>query len=110
MTNSITEILRRECRELREIVRAKDHELALLRDLARQHESDRERADDYERTLTEIGRITGCGHLDFNLARCVQETIDQENTKLRKIAAHVPSLVWIKAKEAAGFGDVVSVR
>ena len=37
-------------------------------------------------------------------------TLFSENTKLRKIAAHVPSRVYIKAKEAAGFADTVTAK
>lgn len=36
------------------------------------------------------------------------DLIRRENEKLRKIAAHVPAAVYIKAKESAGFGEGVT--
>ncbi len=49
------------------------HVLSALRDLCRRHEADRDRADAYERDLTEIGRILGCNHLADGLVRCVSD-------------------------------------
>ena len=34
-------------------------------------------------------------------------TLMSEIERLRKIAAHVPATIYIKAKEAAGYGNVV---
>jgi hypothetical protein len=36
--------------------------------------------------------------------------LEQENEKLRKIAAHVPARTYIAAKEAAGFGAVIKLH
>lgn len=43
------------------------------------------------------------GQTLHELVARVQE-LEAENTRLRKIAAHVPVKVYIAAKEAAGFG------
>ncbi len=40
------------------------------------HEFDRDRADNYERDLREIGRLIGCDHLDDGLARCIADAIE----------------------------------
>lgn len=69
-------------RKEEEELKAKDHELSLLRDLVRSHEADRERAETYERYLTEIGRSIGCGHLDDRLPSCVTDVIEANAAKL----------------------------
>lgn len=70
-----------ELKQAQELIRAKDHELSLLRDLARQHEADRDRAEKYERQLIEIGRLIGCNHHDddFGLTRCVSDLVAERD-------------------------------
>lgn len=41
------------------------------------------------------------------ILRRERQRLEDENLKLRKIAAHVPGDVYIKAKEAAGFGEAI---
>ena len=48
-------------------------------------------------------RITFLAHAELAL-KGVQKVAHEEITKLRKIAAHVPAAIYIKAKEDAGFG------
>ena len=48
-----------------------------LRELVRTHEIDRDVKEFYERLLTEIGRIIGCGHIDERLPSCVQDAIEK---------------------------------
>jgi hypothetical protein len=47
-----------------------------------------------------FGAVNGC-------LACHAERIAEENTRLRKIMAHVPARVAIKAKEDAGFANTI---
>lgn len=60
----------------------RDAELFALRELARKHETDRDRADAYELDLTEIGKVLGCNHLDDGLERCVSDVVEQRDVLL----------------------------
>jgi len=41
--------------------------------------------------------------------RCESQVKQEELSTLRKIAAHVPAMVYIKAKEAAGYGTAIKL-
>lgn len=43
----------------------------------------------------------------INELRDENDRFRAENDRLRKISAYVPAGVWIKAKQSAGFGNVV---
>lgn len=63
-------------------------ENARLRELVRTHEIDRDSKEFYERLLTEIGRIIGCGHIDERIPSCVENIVNERNdcvSSLRKI-------------------------
>lgn len=62
-------------------------ENALLRNLARQHEVDRDTKEYYERLLTDIGKSIGCGHLDDRLPSCVSEAVEGPRHMLRNFYA-----------------------
>ena len=47
------------------------------------------------------------GFPDWQFARTLLPRALDELKQLRKVAAHVPGLVYIKAKEEAGFADAV---
>ncbi len=52
---------------------------------------------DYNQLVLEVGRLTAEG-----------EILKADNKRLRKVAAHVPALDYMRAKEKAGFGRTVS--
>lgn len=52
-------------------------------------------------SLFEIARL---GMIEIESQRDLIADLAKKNEELRKIAAHVPGLVYIKAKESAGFG------
>lgn len=57
-------------------IAALEHENSLLRNLVRESEPDREKAEYCERMLEEIGRSIGCNHIDDRLPSCVREAMD----------------------------------
>lgn len=65
--------------------------------------------------LRDIGRQTGCDHVDGpdgrrQLVNCVEQTIDAlrlDVLKYRKILAYVPARIAIEAKEKAGYPTVI---
>lgn len=58
---------------------------------------------------TADARITRQGHREVILGERIRE-LEAENLKLRKIAAHVPSRAYIKAKETAGFAVEIHAK
>lgn len=91
----------------RELLESKDHELFLLSDLARQHESDRDIKERYERQLVEIGRSIGCNHHndDFGLTRCVT---DMALGRDRLAALNARLLALVRAVKDCGYGGIVA--
>lgn len=52
-------------------------EMDLIRQQARKDNLRAEDADRYEQWLTDLGRISGCGHVDERLPRCIEEAFEQ---------------------------------
>jgi hypothetical protein len=48
--------------------------------------------------------------VDFHAVQAsFARTLERELTVMRRIAAHVPPLVWAKAKEEAGYGTPIKL-
>ena len=104
---------------MEEKIKALEHENALLRELVRQSEPDREAKETYERYLIEIGKMIGCGHLDDRLPSCVADAIDSakqfdrikaELIRLRRyVMFHGNGIgecvAWVNLKRTFGVGN-----
>lgn len=57
--------------------------------------------------MLSLGNACPCALCAFDVIRSRLATAEGDVLRLRKIAAHVPAMVYIKAKEGAGYGAEV---
>lgn len=58
-------------------------------------------ADQYEQWLLDLGRISGCGHVDERLPRCVEEVFEAERSRYTELVDALCSKSWARRNDHA---------